>query len=105
MEAYEAYEAHAQEFLSAREKSLVGRSVAAQWAASLEPRSEVLEIACGGGFPVTQALIEAGHCVWAMDASPSLVAVFQSRFPNIPVQCSTAQTCDFFPGPSVLLYQ
>lgn len=54
----EAYEKYALEFLRRRDNSLVGVRTADRWARSLKPNSNVLEIGCGGGIPVTQPLVE-----------------------------------------------
>lgn len=91
-----AYENYAQEFLRARDNSVVGVEIAKKWAQSLDPGAEVLEIACGGGMPVTRTLTDAGLSIWAVDSSPTLVTEFRARFPNIPVQCARAQESDFF---------
>jgi cyclopropane fatty-acyl-phospholipid synthase-like methyltransferase len=58
--------------------------------------ADVLELACGGGIPVTRTLLKAGMKVWAVDSSPTLVAAFQARFPDTPVQCARVQDSDFF---------
>lgn len=55
-----AYEKHAREFLNARDRSPVGAEIVERWAKSLSPCTEVLEIGCGGGLPITRALADAG---------------------------------------------
>lgn len=37
-----------------------------------------------------------GLQLWAIDASPTLVAEFQTRFPKIPVRCERVQESSFF---------
>lgn len=96
MDSKDAYEKHAHDFLRFRDISTVGVQVVDQWARSLKPGAAVLEIACGGGIPVTQILINAGLRVWAIDSSPTLVAVFKDRFPSVPTQCATVLESDFF---------
>lgn len=91
-----AYEAHALEFLAARDSSDIGADVIRRWARSLPPATEVFEIACGGGLPVTRTLLKEGLGVWATDSSPTLVETFQSRFPDIPVRCERVQEGDGF---------
>jgi cyclopropane fatty-acyl-phospholipid synthase-like methyltransferase len=91
-----AYETHALEFLAARDHSIIGTAVLQTWCASLSPNAEVLELACGAGFPVTRILQEAGLRVWAVDSSPTLLAHFQERFPSIPVACARVQDSTFF---------
>lgn len=90
------YEKYARKFLQCRDKSTVGIEVANQWARSLVPKSDVIEIACGGGIPVTQTLINAKLKLWVIDSSPTLLTVFKDRFPNVPVQCATVLESDFF---------
>ena len=91
-----AYETHALEFLGARDHSTIGTAVLQTWCASLSPDAEVLELACGAGFPVTRILQAAGLRVWAVDSSPTLLAHFQQRFPSIPIACARVQECTFF---------
>lgn len=74
----------------------IGASVVAQWASTLPPEATVLDLGCGTGDPVTRIFIERGLKVHAVDASPSMVAVFQARFPGVPVQCAAAEESDFF---------
>jgi cyclopropane fatty-acyl-phospholipid synthase-like methyltransferase len=96
MDSASAYEKHACDFLRDRDMSSVGAPIAARWARTLSKGADVIEIACGGGYPVTKELAEAGLRLWAVDGAPTLVAVFQSRFPEIPVQCVRVQDADFF---------
>jgi len=87
-DAAAAYEAHAASFLRTRDASPVGSRVVAQWARTLPPGAEVLELACGGGQPITQALHAAGLALWAVDASPTLLTAFARRFPAVPKRCA-----------------
>jgi len=96
MDSAEAYEACAHEFLRGRDPSLIGSRVVDQWARSLPRDATVIELACGGGYPISRVLDTAGLKLWAVDSSPTLVAEFQSRFPNIPVQCERVQESGFF---------
>ena len=91
-----AYETHAEAFLAVRDHSSVGAATVAAWARSLAAGTEILELGCGGGIPVTRTLADAGHSLWAIDASPTLMAKFESRFPNVQIQCANALHCDYF---------
>jgi Cyclopropane-fatty-acyl-phospholipid synthase. len=91
-----AYEKHARAFLSARDRSTVGAEVIKRWAGSMSPGTEVLEIGCGGGLPVTRVLADAGLKVWAIDSSPTLLSEFTARFPDIPVDCANALESTYF---------
>jgi hypothetical protein len=96
MNSASAYEMHALEFLDARDASPVGADIVAHWARELPVGTDVIEIACGGGYPVTQALVETGVNLWAIDASPTLLERFRLRFPSVPTQCSPALESDYF---------
>ncbi|MCA2999559.1 MAG: class I SAM-dependent methyltransferase [Burkholderiales bacterium] len=96
MNAVEAYELHSQRFLRERETSTIGANVVADWSRVLRDGANVIELGCGGGYPITQVLTTAGLQVCGVDSSPSLVAQFRTRFPTIPIQCATVQDTDFF---------
>jgi len=91
-----AYDLHAQEFLTARDHSNIGADVVALWCRTLSKDTQILELACGGGYPITRVLLEAGMRLWAIESSPNLVAEFQRRFPDVPVLCAKVQDSDFF---------
>lgn len=91
-----AYEAHARDYLAARDGSDIGARVVDDWARSLPDGADVLELACGGGLPVTRVLDDAGLDLRAVDASPTLVSEFRIRFPHIPVDCSCVLQSTFY---------
>ena len=91
-----AYEKHAREFLSARDRSTIGAEVVKRWARSISPGTEVLEIGCGGGLPVTRVLADAHLKLWAVESSPTLLSEFRARFPDIPVECARALESTYF---------
>jgi len=45
---------------------------------------------------LSEALIDEGLTVYGIDASPSLIAAFSSRFPNASVECSPVEDSQFF---------
>ena len=96
MDSAEAYEVHAREFLRTRDNSPIGTHVVAQWSRNFPTGATVIELACGGGYPITRILNHAGLRLWAVDSSPTLTAAFQFRFPTIPTQCATVQESNFF---------
>jgi len=96
MNSASAYEMHALEFLAERDKWQTGAGIVARWARSLPAGTDVVEIACGGGYPVTRVLAEAGVNLWAIDASATLLERFRVRFPSIPTQCALALESDYF---------
>lgn len=90
------YEAHAPEFITGRTASSVGASTVAAWARRLAPGSVVLDVGCGPGVPISRTLLEAGHVVYGVDASPRMVAAFRARLPGVPVVCAPAETSGLF---------
>jgi len=56
----------------------------------------VLDIGCGSGAPVADALVAAGFGVFGVDASPTLVAEFHRRLPSAEVMCEPAETSRLF---------
>ena len=96
MDSASAYEARAHEFLRGRDQSPIGAQVVDRWSRTLGQGSAVIELGCGGGYPVTRVLHAAGLKLWAIDSSSTLVAAFRRRFPAIPVQCEKVQESDFF---------
>jgi 2-polyprenyl-3-methyl-5-hydroxy-6-metoxy-1,4-benzoquinol methylase len=83
------YEKYAEIFMRARNLK-IGASVMRKWASQLVPGSDLLELGCGHGV-VSQVLLEAGIKLSVVDASPTLLRDFHSRFPDVEVECSTAQ--------------
>ncbi len=96
MDAAHFYETQALKFLDDRDRSRVGAEVVQSWARSLPFGTTGVEIACGGGYPITQVLVDTGLPVWAIDASPTLLRQFRLRFPTIPTQCASALDSDYF---------
>jgi SAM-dependent methyltransferase len=50
--------------------------------ALLPSRASVLDIGCGCGDPITRYLIQQGYRVTGVDASPALIDICRSRFPD-----------------------
>lgn len=89
------YEAVSRDFMFIRSRSL-GVTVVHDWAKSLPPGGFVLDVGCGHGMPISEALIDKGFTVYGIDASPSMVAAFRSRFPSTPVECTAIEDSQFF---------
>ena len=90
------YEMQALKYLDVRDRSRVGGELVERWARSLPFGTPVVEIACGGGYPITQVLVDSGLAVWAIDTSPTLLRQFRLRFPTIPTQCASALDSNYF---------
>lgn len=96
MDAARFYEAQALKYLDDRDRSGVGVDLVQSWAKSLPSGSTVVDIACGGGYPITKTLVESRLVVWVIDTSPTLLRQFRLRFPTIPTQCASALESDYF---------
>lgn len=89
------YEDVAREFMS-RRSSDVGAATVGEWATDLPQGAAVLELGCGHGVPISRTLLAGGATLYGVDASSSLIAAFRSRFPDVPVECSTVEASEFF---------
>jgi SAM-dependent methyltransferase len=92
------YERIADLFINSRGLAVngIGASTARAWAKTFPKNATVLDIACGTGIPVTKILLEAGLNVFAIDASPKMIAAFRRNFPTTPVACEAVQQSAFF---------
>jgi len=90
----EGWEAIAPMFMAAR--SDIGVDVVARWSECLPPRGTVLDVGCGSGVPISEALIAGGFEVFGIDPSPTLSSAFRRRFPQAAVACEAAQESRFF---------
>jgi len=77
-------------------RSRIGADTVRTWGRGLPAGGSVLDVGCGTGVPISETLIEAGFALCGVDASPSLVAAFQRRFPHAPVACEAVEASDFF---------
>ena len=88
------YERNAETFIRARDE-WIGPAVARSWAEEFAHGAEVLELGCGHGA-ISQVLVDAGLTLWAIDASPSLLATFRRRFPGVETECAASEESGFF---------
>ncbi len=98
MDKSNGYEANAATFIRCRSKGIngVGAPSVRHWARSLPPNATVLDIGCGVGLPISKALVDEGLTVYGIDASPSMIQIFQQNLPNIPVACEAAEDSSYF---------
>src|SRR3954467_3244077 len=89
------WEAVAERFMAAR-SPVVGVATIRRWAQTLPTGSSVLDVACGSGVPVSETLIGEGCSVCGVDASPTLVAAFRSRFPHTAGVCEPVEQSSLF---------
>lgn len=91
----EGWDDIAERFMTVR--SDIGASLVRSWARDNLPKSgSVIDVGCGSGVPITQALVDEGFEVFGIDASPKLIAAFRRRFPGARSACEAAQDSNFF---------
>ena len=95
-DASNGWEDVAGEFIAAREQSSTGVEVVRAWARNLPSGAAILDLGCGTGVPIAQSLIEDGFGIYGVDASPTLLAEFHRRFPQMSAACEPAETSAFF---------
>lgn len=89
------WNAVADQFMTVR--SEIGAALVRSWARSNLPSSSaILDIGCGSGVPIAQALLEDGFTVCGIDASPSLISAYRRNLPDMPAACEPAQDSTFF---------
>lgn len=79
-----------------RRDPAMGASVVRDWARELPAGGAVLDLGCGHGVPISEALLGDGFAVYGVDAAPALVAAFRERFPQVQVTCEAVEHSSFF---------
>ncbi|MEM1151185.1 MAG: class I SAM-dependent methyltransferase [Pseudomonadota bacterium] len=88
------YEAIAEAFMKAR--SDAGLEVVSSWTMRLPKGSSIIDVGAGHGLPVTQALVDAGLDVYAIEPAPTLFSALRHALPGICAACEPAETSTFF---------
>lgn len=74
----------------------IGAATVRAWAQAFPPGATILDLGAGPGEPGTRILQEAGLRIWAVDASPAMVAAFRERFPDVPIELNTVEASAFW---------
>src|SRR5688500_18661731 len=90
------WEACAPQLITGRQQTRIGARTIAAWAQTLPRDAAVLDLGCGCGVPVSEQLLMAGFKVYGIDASPTLAAEFQRRFPEAEIACEAVEESAFF---------
>lgn len=90
------YETAAQDYIANRRNSTIGVEPVRSWAHTLVPEASILDIGCGNGIPITEALAKDNYILYGIDSSPTLVASYRKHFPELNVACESVETSDFF---------
>lgn len=76
-----------------------GRSVGVREALdaveALPRGARVLDVGCGNGFPITDALVNAGYRVVGLDSSSGMLTRLRVNLPTTPVVRGDARVCPF----------
>ena len=76
----------------------VGVAEALAVAATLPARSRILDVGCGNGVPISEALVNAGHRVVGLDSSAGMLDRFRANLPGTPAVRGDARQCPFRDG-------
>jgi ubiquinone/menaquinone biosynthesis C-methylase UbiE len=76
----------------------VGVAEALEVAATLPAGSRILDVGCGNGVPITEALVNAGYRVAGLDSSTGMLARFLVSLPGTPAVRGDARQCPFPDG-------
>ena len=79
----------------AKDRGLGVQPEIASLLASLPLGAVVLDVGCGTGIPLTQALLAAGCKVVGVDSSPRMLEHFRINCPDVRVICAPIQSTDF----------
>jgi cyclopropane fatty-acyl-phospholipid synthase-like methyltransferase len=64
----------------------------------LAPGSRILDLGCGNGWPITDALVNAGDRAVGLDSSQGMLDLFRASLPNTPAVRADARACPFVDG-------
>ena len=91
----DGWNAVADHFMAIRSK--IGTELVRSWAKDgLPPSAAILDLGCGSGVPIAQALVEDGFSVWGVDASPLMISAYRRHLSEMPAVCEPAQNSTFF---------
>lgn len=76
------YERHALAYDRDRSRSLQERAWLDRFLRRVPPGGTILDVGCGTGEPIARYLIERGFRVVGVDASPRMIELCRSRFPD-----------------------
>ena len=63
--------------------------------ASLPHGSRILDLGCGNGWPITDALVTAGYHVVGLDSSQGMLERFRLNLPTTPAVRADSRACPF----------
>ncbi|WP_174278380.1 class I SAM-dependent DNA methyltransferase [Sphingomonas bacterium] len=82
----ETYERHGRTWATLRGQELVEDAWLERFCRTIPTGSAVLDIGCGSAVPISSNLVRRGYAVNGVDRSATMVELFRSNLPSIPVQ-------------------
>jgi ubiquinone/menaquinone biosynthesis C-methylase UbiE len=73
----------------------IGVPEALEAVASLRRGSLILDMGCGNGWPITDALVSAGYHVVGLDSSQGMLQRFRHNLPDTAAVLADARACPF----------
>jgi SAM-dependent methyltransferase len=67
-----------------------------EWAHGLPLGSTILDLGCGHGVPLAQALVNAGFDVFGIDSSPRMITAFRANVPAAHAEVAAIEDSDWF---------
>jgi 2-polyprenyl-3-methyl-5-hydroxy-6-metoxy-1,4-benzoquinol methylase len=81
-EIISVYGRHAHAWASARAQQRAEEKWLSRFLQLVESNAEVLDVGCGPGVPIARYLVEHGHSVHGIDASPEMLTLFRQNLPS-----------------------
>lgn len=88
------YDLIADWYRSDRSRS-IGVKEALAAVASLPRGSRILDVGCGNGWPITDALVTAGYRLVGLDSSQGMLERFRRNLPSTPAVRADSRACPF----------
>lgn len=88
------YERNAAAWDEGRDTSLREKDWLSRWLEGLPVPSNILDLGCGAGRPLSSYLVELGHEVVGVDASAAMIARAQANVPGATFQVADMRSLD-----------
>jgi 2-polyprenyl-3-methyl-5-hydroxy-6-metoxy-1,4-benzoquinol methylase len=88
----DVYQRHGAACAALRGRGLVEAPWLERFCGLIPAGGTVLDIGCGAGVPMAQALTARGYAVTGIDGAPTMVALFQHNLPGAPVHLADMRT-------------
>ena len=79
----EVYEAKADSWDFHRSRSLTEKPWLNKFISVIKPRSQILDVGCGGGEPIAKYFIKRNFTLTGIDAAIAMIDIAQARFPTM----------------------